>query len=217
VELRALTDARFAANARSDRGFYERLMVPHAIVVQPKHAPQTKGEYLDEEFAGRPPGATYPKAVVTNFRASVSGDTAVATYDVAEPVPLGGPAFEQRTSRLDTYVRVDGAWRLLSMAAIEAVSWPDVATIDARVLQDYVGTYRVSDVLSSQIELRDGHLMQTLTGQPAAPLFPENATTFFDRTDSPLARTVFERDATGRVVAQVYRAMGQTLRAVKVR
>ena len=47
-------------------------------------------------------------------------------------------------------------------------------------------------------------------------LFPENATTFFDRTDSPLARTVFERDVSGAVVAQVYRAQGQELRAWKL-
>jgi hypothetical protein len=40
--------------------------------------------------------------------------------------------------------------------------------------------------------------------------------TFFDRSDSPQARTVFERDASGKVVAQTYRSMGQTLRAVKV-
>jgi hypothetical protein len=50
--------------------------------------------------------------------------------------------------------------------------------------------------------------MARVTGQPPSELFPENATTFFDRTDSPLARTVFERDASGRVVAQVYRARG---------
>jgi hypothetical protein len=216
-ELRALTEARFAANARSDRAFYERLLAPNAIAVLPRHAPQSRSEYLDEEFAGRTPGAASPRATVTNFRASVSGETGVATYDVSEPTPLGDQTFELRTSRVDTYVRLDGAWRLLSMVVIEMASWPEVAAIEPRVLQDYAGTYRVSRDIVVEIGVRDGHLVQAMTGQPAADLFPENATTFFDRTDSPLARTVFERDASGRVVAQLYRAMGQTIRAVKVR
>jgi len=216
-ELQALTEARFAANARNDRAFYERLLAPNAIVVLPKHAPQTKREYIDEEFAGRTPGGTNPTARMTNFHAYVSGDTGIATYDVAEPTPLGEQTFEVRTSRLDTYVRLEGTWRLLSMAVIEAVSWPDVAVVDARVLQEYAGTYHLSPTLGIEIAVSGDHLVQTMAGQPTADLFPENTTTFFDRTDSPLARTVFERDASGRVVAQLYRAMGQTIRAVKVR
>ena len=54
-----------------------------------------------------------------------------------------------------------------------------------------------------------------MTGQGPSELFAENATTFFDRGDSPLARTVFERDGSGRVVAKVYIAQGQRLRATK--
>jgi hypothetical protein len=41
-------------------------------------------------------------------------------------------------------------------------------------------------------------------------------TTFFDKSDSPLARTVFERDTSGKVVAQIYRGQGQRLRARRV-
>jgi ketosteroid isomerase-like protein len=216
-ELRALVEARFAANAANDRAFYERLLAPNAIVLQPRHPPLTGRQYLDEEFAGRAPGGSNPKASVTSFRAYVSGDTGVATYDASEPAPLGEQTFEVRTSRVDTYVRLDGAWRLLSMAVVEAVSWPDVATVDAKVLQEYAGTYRVSAGIAVEIGVQGGHLVQAMTGQPTAELWPENATTFFDRTDSPLARTVFERDAAGRVIAQVYRAMGQKIRAAKVR
>lgn len=141
----------------------------------------------------------------------------MAVYDESEPTPLGGQTFEVRTSRLDTYVRIAGAWRLLSMAIVEAPSWPDVAAIDARLLDDYAGTYRLSPDIVVVVTNEKGHLMQAMTGQPKGELFAENTTTFFDRSDSPLARTVFERDASGAVVAQIYRAMGQTIRAVRVR
>jgi hypothetical protein len=147
----------------------------------------------------------------------VDGDPAVVTDKEAEPTQLGEQVFEVRTERLDTYVRRDGGCRLLSMAIVEAPSWPDVAAIDGRLLDEYAGTYRLSPAIIVVITNEAGHLMQAMTGQPKGELFPENATTFFDRTDSPLARTVFERDASGKVAAQVYRSMGQTIRAARVR
>jgi hypothetical protein len=155
---------------------------------------------------------------MTGFEATVDGDTAVVCYEVAEPYPIGGlQRFEMRTRRLDTYVRIDGRWRLLSMAIAEPPSWPDVAAIDSRLYAAYAGVYQLSPETSIVVTEANGHLFAQVTGQPRVELFPENPTTFFDRTDSPLARTVFERNEQGQVVAQVYRAQGQHLRARKIR
>ena len=64
--------------------------------------------------------------------------------------------------------------------------------------------------------LRISWRMAQVSGQPKTELFPESPTSFFDRTDSPYARTVFEWDASGKVVGQTYRAQGQTLRAPRI-
>ena len=212
-----LTQQRFDANARNDRGFYERLLAPNFLVLQPHEFPAlTKKDYLEAEFPPNRPAR--PKSSVLDLQARIEGDTAVVSYQVHEPYPLGGDqAFEARSRRLDTYVRIEGAWRLLSMAVAEQPSWPEVATIDPKRLAEYAGTYRLSPTMSMVVTYESGHLMVQVTGQPRVELFPENATTFFDKTDSPLARTVFERDASGRVIAQVYRSQGQTVRAVKIR
>lgn len=61
-----------------------------------------------------------------------------------------------------------------------------------------------------------GRLMAATPRQGTVELFPESGRTFFDRTDSPLARTVFERDEAGKVVALVYRGPSQRVRGVKV-
>jgi hypothetical protein len=215
--LRQLTLERFEANARNDRAFYERLLAPAFMLLDPHgFPPVTKQQYLDAEFpadrSGRQPG------VMTGFDATIDGDTAVVRYEVAEPYPIGGlQRFEMRSRRLDTYVRIDRAWRLLSMAIAEPPSWPDVATIDPQLFAAYAGVYELSPETSIIVTQANGHLYAQVTGQARVELFPENATTFFDRTDSPLARTVFERDTTGNVVAQIYRAQGQRLRARKVR
>ena len=215
--LRQLTADRFVANARNDRAFYERLLAPAFMLQDPHHFPPvTKPQYLDAEFpAGR---ASRPASTITEFQAIVDSDTAVVRYAVAEPYPIGGTQrFETRSRRLDSYVRIKGAWRLLSMAVAEVPTWPDVASIDRKVIATYAGTYQLSPQTSIVVTHNDGHLFAQVSGQERVELFPENDTTFFDRTDSPLARTIFERDASGKVVAQVYRAQGQRLRATKIR
>ena len=214
--MRQLTERRFAANAANDRAFYEALLAPNALVWLPFRAPLTKAAYLAEEFGSRVAGHRGAKATLSDFRAHVDGDTAVVSYTVVEPTPLGDQAFASRTHRLDTYVRRGGVWRLLSMSVAEAVGWPDVATVDAAVLASYAGTYEVSPGIRVVVTVENGRLMQAMTGQAKVELFPETPTTFFDRSDTPLARTIFERDASGAVVAQVYRAQGQTVRARRV-
>jgi hypothetical protein len=217
AELEQLTRQRFDANAANDRGFYERLLAPNFLLLHPHGAPAFgKAAFLDAEFpAGRPARA---KSRVSGLEALVQGDTGVVTYEVAEPYPIGGDQpFEARSRRLDTYARIDGAWRLLSMAVAETASWPEAAVVDPRLYAEYAGTYELSAETRIVVTVEGGRLLATVTGQPTVELFPENATTFFDRSDSPLARTVFERDASGAVVAQAYRSMGQVLRARKIR
>jgi hypothetical protein len=215
-ELLRLTQQRYDANAVNDRAFYERLLAPNFVLMEPYGVPWTKQAYLDAEFpVGRPPR---PQSAVSAFQTHVDGDTAVVSYQVAEPYPIGGEQrFESVSLRLDTYARIGGAWRLLSMAIAVPASWPDAVPLDPRLYDEYAGTYELSPQTRVVVTNEGGRLMAALTGQERVELFPENATTFFDRTDSPLARTVFERDASGAVVAQVYRSMGQTLRARKIR
>ena len=216
AELQKLTEERFQANARNDRGFYERLLAPTFLFMDPHgFPPHTKDAYLAAEFpAGRP---SRPPGTLSDFRALVDGDTAVVSYQATEPTPLGGDQqFKLVSRRLDTYARIGGAWRLLSMAIAEPPSWPDVAVVAPRLYDEYAGTYELSPEMRVVVTNESGHLMAEVTGQPKVELFPENETTFFDRSDSPLARTVFERDDSGRVVGQTYRALGQKLRARRV-
>lgn len=215
--LQQLTQDRFDANARNDRAFYEGLLAPAFLFLGPHtFPPATKADYLDAEFP--PHRAPKLKSTISAFQASVDGDTAVVGYTAVEPYPLGaGRQFEQASRRLDTYVRIDGTWRLLSMAVAEPPSWPDVAVIDPRLYAEYAGIYELSPDTRVVITNERGRLMAEVTRQSKVELYPENDTTFFDKTDSPGARTVFERDRSGKVVAQVYRASGQNLRARKIR
>jgi len=217
TELRQLTERRFAANAQNDRTFYEHLIADNALVQLPNRRPLTKQEYLEHEFGSRASGFRGIIAAIHDFRAIVDRDTAVVSYLSVEPTALGDQTFEVRTGRIDSYVRLNGQWRLLSMAMMEVPSWPDVAAVDPKLYSEYAGTYELAKDIVVVVTNEDGHLMAEMTGQSKVELFPENPTTFFDRSDSPLARTIFERDGTGTVVRQIYRSHGQKVRAVKIR
>jgi hypothetical protein len=216
ADLRQLTERRFDANAANDRAFYERLLAENALILLSNRRPQTKKEYIDDEFLSRPAGYRGKGASIADFRALVDHDTAVVSYLAIEPTPLGEQTFEMRTGRIDTYVRIKDEWCLLSMTIVDLPSWPDVATIDAGLYSEYAGTYQLSADVFIIVTNEAGHLMSEMTGQPKVELFPESATSFFDRTDNPFARTVFERDSSGKVVAHIYRAQGQKLRARKI-
>lgn len=216
AELRELTRQRFEANAVNDRAFYERLLAPSFRLLLPQGAPPlSKVEYLDAEFpAGRLPR---PKSTIRDFSVLADGMAAVVSYEVHEPYPLAdGQRFEQISRRLDTYLRVEGQWRVLSMAISEPPQWPQIVQVDPRLFDEYAGTYQLDPTTSVVVTHEGGHLMAKVTGQEKVELFPESPNAFFDTTDSPQARTIFERDASGRVVAQVYRSMGQALRAEKL-
>jgi hypothetical protein len=217
AELRKLTQGRFDANTANDRSFYERLLASNFVVLTPAASPMTKKEYLDNEFLPQSVGHRGEGASITEFRALVDGNTAVVSYWVVEPTPLGQQRFEARWKHVDTYVRINGEWRLLSMALAAPPSWPEVAAIDPHFYSDYVGTYQLSPDVHVRITYEGGHLMLEQTGLAKEELFPENATTFFAKTDDATARTVFERDGSGKVVAQIYRSMGQQVRATKMK
>jgi len=50
-------------------------------------------------------------------------------------------------SRVDTYVRNDGRWRLLSMAALNVPRLPEPARTDSEIYSEYAGTQVTSPEL----------------------------------------------------------------------
>jgi hypothetical protein len=215
-EILQLTQRRFDANHANDRAFYERLLASNFRDIWPNGF-ETKQEYLDREFPPQSAGHRGERAQVSDFHAAVDRDTAVATYLVVEPTPLGTQRFEARWNHIDTYTRVDGAWKLLSMTFIPPPSWPEVAKVDPKLYSEYAGSYEWGSGEFNILTVEAGHLMSESTGQPKVELFPENATTFFDKTDYPDARYVFQRDVSGKVTGFVYRAQNQSFSPKKTK
>lgn len=81
--------------------------------------------------------------------------------------------------------------------------------VDAGILQNYVGAYKLSDNVVLTVTLVGDQLTAKLTGQPTVPIFPETETQFFYKVVE--AQLTFVRDAQGQTTSAILHQNGQTI------
>jgi CubicO group peptidase (beta-lactamase class C family) len=90
----------------------------------------------------------------------------------------------------------------------------DAVTVDAAILDRYVGTYQFSTVFQIAITVEDGQLYAQGTGQPAIALYPSSDTEFFAL--APELQVVFHPCPNGRVESLTLIQGGQSTVAPRV-
>ena len=88
---------------------------------------------------------------------------------------------------------------------------PKEITLDAAVLDRYVGAYQLTPGIVIAVARREGHLFAQLTGQPEAEIFASSEREFFFKIAN--AQITFEVDTQGRATALVLHQLGRDLRA----
>jgi len=200
-----LTERRAAAYVAGDRGYYEKLLSEEFTMMGDNGAITKKKEYLDAEFANKRVEGMKPFYSIGDFRViTLRKDLAVVSYLKTEGMKLGDQAFSADARRLDTYALEKGEWRLITMVASRVLKPPKAISLTEDQLKEYVGTYSVAPGMDSVILVTEGHLTEHSTDQQVVTLMPLGYDTFFDPEDSPAARTIFRRDASGKVVAWAY-------------
>src|SRR5262249_2110171 len=142
---------------------------------------------------------------VTAFSARRTGSTLVLSYEEIERSQVGDQQFVEHLARLDVYVRQGGRWRLLTMTAARIPQAPETIAMSAQRLAEYVGVYRFAPDIVSTVRLDGARLMEQSTGNPEGEMLPIGPDLFY-APPAVQARVSFERDASGRVVAQIYRS-----------
>lgn len=212
----SLKEARIEAYRKGDRSYFERLLADNFVTVDPGGRRLTRAQYLDAEFgSGDQPSRLAPETEVADFQAARTGTTLVLTYEEWIRTRVGGQPFAEHLRRLDVYALVRGRWRLQTMTAVRIPEAPATIAMSAAQLAQYAGTYAFAPGLDSTVRLENGRLHEKTTGQQPTELLPIGPDLFYAPPDLE-ARVAFERDAEGRVVAQVYRSGSQVLRAPRV-
>lgn len=211
-----LKQARINAYRAGNRAFFEALLAEDFVTIGPDGRRVGRMAYLDGEFGTAAGGhGLRPETLVSDFTARRTGAAIVLSYEESVTTNVGGNAFTEHLRRLDVYVRERGRWRLLTMTAVRVPEVPAPVAMSAAQLASYVGAYRFGPDLVSTIRLEDGHLIEQTTGQQPTELLPVGPGLFYAPPDME-ARVEFERDAAGRVTAQIYRSGNQRLRGPRI-
>lgn len=140
------------------------------------------------------------------------GRTAVATYIVTELFGNGGEVRRQRMRKIDSYAKIDGAWKLVANAeSLEPPPRP-VAAVDTSLYRFYTGRYVgvFGEKVTITVTTRDARLFAFISGQSEIELRPASETTFFDEDEA--ADWVFGAGPDGFAVALAYKSGGTLLR-----
>jgi hypothetical protein len=203
--FRDLTERRANAYLAGDRAFYEKLLSADFVMMGDNGAVSKKGAYLDAEFAARRSDRMKPFFSIADFRVvALRKDFAVVSYLKTEGMKIGEQTFSADARRLDTYALENGQWRLITMVASRVLKPPKPISLAVDELAAYVGEYSIAPGVVSEIIVVNGELAEHTTDQQVVRLKPLGYDTFFDPDDSPTARTIFRRDASGKVVAWSY-------------
>ena len=207
-----LKQARITAYKKGDRAFFEQLLSEDFVGLGPDGKLSTKADYLADTFHGDQRQRLATETTVSGFNARYSGDMLVMTYEEVERSKIGDSEYREHLRRLDTYQLQDGRWRLRSMTAVRVPEAPQAIFLPAATLGTYAGSYLFGPGLTSVVRLSGGKLLEQTSGQAEVELIPIGEDTFYAPPDLQ-ARVLFERDAAGKVVAQVYQSGSQKLRA----
>jgi hypothetical protein len=166
------------------------------------------------------PHASIKKAMtIKDVKVVLSEETAVVASIVHFTFNIGEQTMTIKTCYSDTYVKRDARWQLLAThpALILENNLPTVKapSPDRKLLDEYAGEYQVSQSIRLLVYREDDKLVIEGVGGTAHKLVPESASTFFIK-GSPTKYT-FVKDVSGKVTHIQMSAMGQDLKAVKVR
>ncbi len=207
-----LKQERMEAYRARDRAAMERLLSPSFVAMSVGGEHQSRDQYLASEFSSERQAGPTTETEVADFNVTRVGSTLILAYRETERSNVAGQVFEVHLSRLDVYVRQRGRWLLQTMSAVRLPEAPRTIEVSAARLAEYVGVYQYGPGITSTVRLVSGRLMEQSTGNPEVEMLPVGPDEFYSPPDLE-ARAVFERDASGRVIAQVYRSGAQTLRA----
>jgi ketosteroid isomerase-like protein len=141
---------------------------------------------------------------VIDFSATISGNVAIATYVSDEHENYHGQELHCQYRSTDTWVKHANGWRLLASQVLALRTDPPAATLAETEAESYVGRYELAPGIVYEVRRKGTALERQRTGRPAEPLLREARDVFFV-PGNPRYRTLFQRDAQGRVIGFVER------------
>ena len=194
--LRAQTQALLDAVTAGDARLWDRYLDPQIVYVSEAGEVQTKAQLLDEV---KPlPAGISGKIELGRFEVRQLGDTAVVLHVDEESEDYFGHLLHAQYLNTATWRFGAGGWKLIAQQVYASLLDPPAITLPEGQLDDYVGTYQLTDQISYTIRKEADQLVGQRDGRPPQPLRVEARDVLFV-PGQPRSRKIFLRDAAGQV------------------
>lgn len=145
-----------------------------------------------------------PSLTLRDFVLHQAGDVAVATFLHDRVSDYHGHTLNATYRSTETWVRVDGAWRMISSQGRELDVAPVALELSAERQEEYTGTYGADPTLHLTISRAGGGLVAQAADGKAQALMAL-AQDVFTLAAAPRTLLLFQRDATGRISGALWR------------
>jgi len=132
---------------------------------------QTKSQLL-EQIKPLPKGVS-GVLKVTDFKATVHGPVAVATYVSDEHETYHGHKLHCQYRTTDTWMKTPAGWRLIASQVLALRTDPPAVTLKPRQMEEYIGRYSLAPDITYEIRRTPGGLEGQQSGRKAEPLRAE--------------------------------------------
>lgn len=181
-QLLAIEQRMMDAIPTGDTAVWSPYLHPAFFVVTEDGSRMQRQEFL-AGFRPLPKGYNgYIK--VTQPKVVFHGGMAVVNYVSDEYENVFQSRLHTQYNSMNTYLKADTAWQLVSSQVFEIPLLPPVIKLPPALLREYAGTYALSDTVTVQISVEKDSLFYQRKGRPKTALLAETSNVFFRSTDA---------------------------------
>jgi hypothetical protein len=194
--LKAQTQELLDAVTAGDPTVWDRYLDPEMLYVSEAGEVETKATLLPQ-LKPLPKGISGNLAI-GRFQVKQFGDVAIVVHVDEESVDYFGQRLHARYLTSATWRRGPSGWKLIATHVLATLLDPPSITVPADQLDDYVGTYHLTDEVTYTIRRTGDQLVGQRTGRDPQPLHVEARDVLFV-PGQPRSRKIFLRDPRGQI------------------
>jgi hypothetical protein len=202
-EIVALTQELMDALVPGRTEVWQRILADDVLITDEFGRRQTKKEVVDSVHPF--PAGISGNIEIRDAHVRRYGDTAVIDCEQYETEEFFGQKFTVRYLATATYVRRDGAWRLVALQDLTLPTPPPTLPVRDLRLADYPGTYRYTAERAFSVELAGDKLMLRTRAGAAAHALDAVAKDVFMGSDDERNLLIFRRDDAGKITGLIER------------
>ena len=156
----------------------------------------TKAQMVEQ--IGPLPKGISGKLEVADFKVTVQGPVAIASYIADEHEDYHGHKLHCQYRSTDTWLKTGPGWRLLAGQVLALRTDPPAVPLTPAQMKQYIGRYALSADITYEIRVKGNVLEGQQSGRPAEPLRAEAPDVLFV-PGKPRYRKIFRRAPAGQV------------------